>query len=67
MAEYKDLQNKRVENELSKLGALISIAEDDVLSAEASIFATKIKLQKIQQEIEQLYITLNDPFLTTNK
>lgn len=63
MDKYNDLQNERIEKKLSHLGALLSLATEEVIDAEQKPGDVKSRLEEIQQEIEQAYITLDEPFL----
>lgn len=47
---------------LSRLGAKVSLASDEMAQAEKRVCAAAQKLWEIQQEIEQHYLTLDDPF-----
>ena len=62
---YKDNHNHHLKNKLSRLGALVSLATDDIVIAERTVTDAKARLEKIQREIEQLYITLEEPFFYT--
>ena len=63
MATYKYSQNGKIEGKLSQLGAMVSLAADDLTAAEQKVMDAKVRLAIIQLEIEQIYMTLKEPFI----
>ncbi len=63
MARYEDLEHQRIENSLSRLGALVSLACEDAARAEKNAKVAKERLYRLQKEVEQLYVTLGEPFI----
>ena len=64
MKDHIDLRIARVERELSRLGALVSLAADEVAITKMAAMAAEEKLVTLQAEIEQLYMGLAQPFST---
>lgn len=58
-----DTVNSRIEEGLSQFGALLSLAADDIAAAKETIKLAELRLQKLQAEIEKMYITLNEPIV----
>ena len=57
-----DFRLSKIERRLSQLGALVSLAVEDVQNTKRSALAAELKLQQLQAEIEQLYITMTETF-----
>lgn len=55
-------KQKQIEVALSRLGAKASLARDEILRAEKGAAAAARTLGEVQQEIERLYLTLDEPF-----
>ncbi len=64
MRKGKDIRIARIERELSRLAALVSLAADDVSRAEKEMRAAAQKLVDVQQGMEQIYMTLEEPFVS---
>ena len=65
MAKNKDLNTRRIETKLSEFAALVSLASDDVAKSKECNIAAEKRLKKLQAELEQLYILLEEPFFLT--
>lgn len=60
--DANDYRLSKIERRLSQLGALVSLAVEDVQNTKRSALAAELKLQQLQAEIEQLYITMTETF-----
>lgn len=60
-------KQRQMEIALSRIGAQLTLTTDILLHAEKEVQAATKSLVQIQQEIEQIYITLEDPLLLVGK
>ena len=63
----RDMKATQLEKDLSRIGATVSLASDELIQAEKRVQAASHKLVQIQQEIDQLYTTLKEPLLLVDK
>ena len=62
-----DAKNKKLEKTLSQLGTLTALATEEVDKIHSASQVAKDKLVQIQQEIEQIYTTIEEPLLLIDK
>ena len=62
-AMKRDVKTKQIEKSLNKLGSLAADATDTLIKANEATEAIAAKLISIQNEIEQIYTTLEEPLL----
>ncbi len=65
MSDFTDERLKKVERQLSKLGALVALAAEDAAIAKQRADDAERRMVQAGQEIEQLYTTLTEPLLLT--
>lgn len=65
--EKKTVKSKQLEKSLSQIGTLAAIASDEIEKANVATQAASQKLMQLQSEIEQIYITLDEPLVIVSK
>lgn len=62
MNKGKDMRDKKIERELSRIASLVALATEDAEQSKTAAASAKARLDLARTEIEQLYMTLDEPF-----